>query len=42
MSDQQNYQFVRPSECLSISPSATLHHPEAFFEANSFEMNEFY
>ena len=29
MSDQQNDRFPRPSETLSISPSATLHHPEA-------------
>ena len=29
MSDQQNDRLVRLSEGLSISPSATLHHPEA-------------
>ena len=38
ISNRQNDQFARPSEGLSISPSATLHHPEALskLSENSF------
>ena len=32
MSDWQNHRFARPSESLSISPTATLHHPETLWK----------
>ena len=32
MFDQRNHRFARPSESLSISPSASLNHPEALLK----------